>query len=217
MARIFISLLLIITSLSTFGQSGEDHLEPAEGYFNMYKYRYDYYPFIYKHLIKDLSDRPIARMLTLPSFEPENVLSIEAYNHKGKGYKLIYRVCKESIWYKQDKDSVEVVEYEKEIDSTMAGLIEMIFQKVLLETKYFEDSQMGLDGVNYIFSGFNGYFGIRAGEVWSPSKGTKMYELVLIGDYLIELAKSDNDTDSLVFKNAIMRQGEKLLKRLEDE
>ena len=217
MRRVLI-LIGTVFSLTTFGQSAGDHLEPTGGYFNMYRHEYEYYPFIYKHLIKDISWNPIARVLTLPSFSPENVLSIESIDREEKIFKVIYKVCKESIWYREgDKNDIEVIKYEVGIDTTTVNLIRRVFTKAISETRYYEDPGMGLDGVTYIFSAFELGAGIRAGEVWSPDEGTKMNDLVEFVDLLISLAKSDKEDDRLKLRKQIKDKGDKLLKRLSVE
>lgn len=207
-------LLLIPFSLSTFGQSREDHLEPTEGYFSLYRHQYEYYPFVYKHLINDLSWDPVARILTMPSFSGENVLSIESTNKEDTKFKVIYKICKESIWYKKNNDSIEVISFENDIDSTTVILIKKIFGKVLADTRYNKKASAGLDGVTYVFTGFFLGFGVRSGEVWSPANGTKMHDLVELGDLLIELAKSDNSDNRMKLESGIKIKGERLLKRL---
>jgi hypothetical protein len=207
MRRILI-IVLTYVSFATFGQSSGDHLEPTEGYFNMYGHHYDYYPFIYKHLIKGLSYNTVARIVTLPSFSPENVLSIETTDNR-KSYKVIYKICKKSIWYSDNRDKTNVIKYEKEVDSAIVNLIEKVFDKALLQTKYYEDFRMGLDGVNYIFSSK-----IKAGQVWSPKEGTKMNDLVELGELLIAFAQSDGNDDRVKLNQEIMDRGRKLLSRL---
>jgi hypothetical protein len=207
-------LLLISFSLSTFAQSREDHLEPTEAYFSMYRHQYEYYPFVYKHLIKDLSWDPVARILTMPSFSGENVLSIENANKEDTKFKVIYKICKESIWYKKNKDSIEVISFENDIDSTTVILIKKIFGKVLADTRYNKQARAGLDGVNYIFTGFFLGLGVRSGEVWSPANGTKMHDLIELGELLRELAKSENSDNRIKLESEIKTKGERLLKRM---
>ena len=216
MRRLLI-LLLPLLSLTTFGQPGEDHLEPTDGYFNMYGFLHDYYPFIYEHLIKDLSDNPVARMLMLSSFSPENVVSIESADSEEKSYKVIFKECKENLWYKENKNTIEVTAYEQDIDTATVNLVRKVFKKVFFKTSYYDNNLMGPDGVRYIFTGFVLDSGIRTGEVWSPDEGTKMDELVGLGESLIRLAKANNDDDRLKFNKEIKDKGQRLLKRLRSE
>ncbi len=212
--RCSLILLLISLQLSTFGQSGEDHLEPTEGYFSLYRHQYEYYPFIYKYLIKDLAWDPVARILTIPSFSGENVLSIERVGPEDKKFKVIYKTCKESIWYKKDKGSIEVLSFEKDIDSTTVELLRKIFEKVLADTRYNCKGRFGLDGVTYVFTGFSLGFGVRSGEIWSPANGTKMHDLIELGDLLIELAKTENNDNRKKLEDDIKIKGNRLLKRM---
>jgi hypothetical protein len=207
-------VFLTLLSLITQGQIDKiDHLEPARNLFSLYKHEQDYYPFIAKHLLNDLSDVPIARMLMLPSFSSENVLSIESADN-GKTYKAIFKICKESIWYKKNRNAIEVTRYEEPIDTSLVNLIGNVFQVVTSETMYPPvgvPPSTGLDGTTYYFSSFAGLGGMRAGTVWSPSPGTKMNALVEFGEVIIQFAKSDNDTDRMKFKKEIKDKGNKLL------
>ena len=202
---------LTLVSVSSFGQ--EDHLVPTGDYFNLYNHERDYYPYIYKHLFKDLSDTPLARVLTLPSFSPENVLSVENVDKEKENYKVIYVIGKESIWYKKNRNALEVMRYEEPIDTTLVRIISRVFRQATAQVKYpSEDSYaIGLDGVTYVFTTFVAGHGNRSGEVWSPDEGTKMNQLVEFTQALIQLAQSDNDNDRTKFKEAIRRKGQRLL------
>jgi hypothetical protein len=209
-----IILFSILISSTTFGQSSEDHLEPAQSYFNMYNHEKDYYPFIYKHLLADISDGQVISMLTMPSFTPESLMCLENIDKEGKKYKVIYKVCTESIWCKKNRNEIEVTRYEEEIDTATANLIKKVFKTALLQTKFKEQKDIGLDGVTYVVSGNFGLSGTFSGEVWSPNEGTKMYDLIEFGEAIISLAKSDNNSDRLKFKATIKDKGGKLFKRL---
>lgn len=208
-------IFLTLLSLRVFGQT-EDHLLPTENFFSLYKHEIEYYPYISKHLLKDLSDSPLARMITLPSFSPENVVSVESVDKDEKTFKVIFITGKESIWYKTNKNTLETTRYEETIDTSLVTIIKKVFKKATSQVRYMSDDSWagGLDGVTYIFSAFAVGQGNRSGQVWSPDQGTKMNELVEFGDAMIQLAKSDNDNDRLKFKKEIKAKGERLLKGL---
>jgi len=215
MRRVILTFFTLL-SLSVFGQK-EDHLFPTDGFFSLYRHQRDYYPYIHKHLIKDLSDAPLARIITLPSFSPENVLSVESTDKEEKTYKVIFITGKESIWYKKSKNTLEIVRYEEPIDTSLVSIIRKVFKKATSQVKYESDDSWGhhgLDGVTYIFTTFVAMQGNRSGEVWSPDPATKMSQLVEFGQTMIQLAKSDNDNDRLKFKKEIKDKGEKLLSDL---
>ncbi len=199
----------------TFGQPKEDHLEPTDCYFDTNDL--NYYSSIYKHLIKDLSYDPVARMLVLPSFSAENVVSIEGVDRENREYrkfKVIYKTCKKSIYYKKRRNYTKISTYENEIDSVTVRLVNQIFKLVLSDTRYNKNVLSGLDGETYIFSGFFIGFGTQTGQIWSPDEGTKMSGLVELGNTLIQFAKSDNNVDRDKCKMNLRIKGENLLTRL---
>jgi hypothetical protein len=205
-----------------FGQSlmepnDQDHLEPPESYFAIWDHEKDYFPFIYKHLLKDLSDRPVARLLILPSFFPENVVSVESMDKDDLKYRIIYKTCSESVWKRKNRNAVEVIKYEGEVDSAIVNVIKKVFRIALLKTRYNEIDGIGFDGVSYIFSGTFGLSATLSGEIWSPNEGTKMYELVEFGESMIALAKADNNSDRQRLKKEIKENGERLFKRISGE
>lgn len=201
-------MLLTYLSLTVLAQP-EDHLEPTDGYFNMHAHHYEYYPFIYKHLLKDLSGRPVAQMLTLPSRTPESVVSIER-TRGSELYKVIYKVCKESIWFSKDREKNEVITYEKDIDTTMVFLIQQVFEEMLLETRYYEGIYLSLDGVTYIFCSK-----AKSGKVTTPRNETKVNDFAALGLLMIELAKSNNKDDELRIQTEIKTRAKGLLNKLD--
>jgi len=195
--------LLTCASLTISAQSDDDHLEPVAGYLS--NDEHEYYSFIYKHLIEDLYNRPIAWMLTMPGRAPENVVSIE---HTKESFKVSYKICKESIWFSEEKEKNEVITYEQDIDTATVVLIETVFRKVLLEARYRNDFHMPFSGPVYIFSS-----GIMSGQASTPGDGTKMGELAGIGQVMIALAKSSTKEDQIKFNKELRIRAEKFLKK----
>lgn len=201
----------IVVSLESFAQ--DDHLLPADGFFNLYTHEREYYPYIYKHLLKDLSDTPLARLITLPSFTPESVLSVESVGWNKEDYKLIYVIGRESIWYKKNKNTLEVTRYEEPLDTDLVGMIREIFKEVTAQVRYLSDDSrsVGLDGITYVFTTFVAGQGNRSGQVWSPDEGTKMNRLIEFTRVMIQLAQSDSAIERQTFKNELRRKGSRLL------
>ena len=56
----------------------------------------------------NLSDKPLIRLLVMPSFTPENVLDIQ---ERESNYYLIYRIGESKIWSNNDWEKVKVKEY----------------------------------------------------------------------------------------------------------
>jgi hypothetical protein len=206
-----LTILLTYLSLTTFAQP-EDHLEPTDSYLNMDDYRREYYSFVYKHLVKDLQDRPVARMLTLPSRHPESVVSVERVAGSSKfnpQFKLVYKVCKESIWFSEERDKVELIKYENSIDTATVFLIEELFEKMIFKTRYYDALDLPFEGATYIFCS-----GTRSGEVSTPRAETKVNELAELGRLMIELAKSDKEDDRFKLSSEIRNRAKGLIERL---
>jgi hypothetical protein len=194
---------LCIISFCSYGQP--DRLLPVRDYFNHYEHERDYYPHVFNHLINGLSLTPIARVVVLPSFSAEHVISIEKSDNK-KDFSLIYKKCKESIWYSEKRDKIKTEIHEIPIDSSFAILVGKVFIKATTEIKYPTEPQWGLDGITYIMSTFVPKYGIQTGETWSPRTGTRMRQLVDISDILISMTTA-NKADRDKFKNEIQDIG----------
>lgn len=184
------SIILSLFSLhnTVKAQSINDHLKPVESIYDLYDFQFEYYSTVRKVLFKGLSDSPKIRFQEMPSFTPENVLVIE-FNHSQDKYFIVYHIGEKSIWYSKDRENVKVKKYKKEIDKTSVALIESLFKIAISQTKSPEKELRGNDGTNYFFSVRN--YGMKSGKVWSPRKGSKMYELTAIGNTLKELVKSE--------------------------
>lgn len=206
-STILISLaLLLINSSNIFAQEETieldlneiefemaDHLQPVRGFFSAYKFQFEYYIKIRKTLFEGLSDSPFVRFQVMPSFTPENVLDIE-YDRETNQYYLIYQIGEQMIWKVQDWKNNEIKKYKKTIDKSSAELIKSLFEKAILQTKYAENEIPGTDGTDYYFSIDD--FGTKTGMVWSPTQGSLMGRLVAVGQELIRLTKSAEESIS---------------------
>jgi hypothetical protein len=204
--KIVYILILNLLSFSINAQNSSDHLEPVPGVFGEYDFAFEYYSNIRKVLLKDLSDTPDVRFLTLPSFSPEYVLDLN-YDKKTEEYYLIFRVCESQIWTHENGKNIKVKEYKKKIDKNNYILIVDLFQTVVKETKYSKDAMIGIDGTDYYFMVFDN--GIKAGKVWSPNENSKMGRLVEIGNDLIKFTR-----DKSKFNNSLKEKIELLYKDL---
>lgn len=180
-------LLLAATPLLSKAQHHCDHLTPDTGIMGIYDFQFEYYSKVRTVLFEDLPDSPVIRFLRMPSFTPENVLDIQK-NNKGGNHYLIYRVCENMVWENKNWKRIKVKEYRVEIDNKSVGLIQSLFLKAIMQTKYCEENMLGLDGVDYYFYAWD--FGLKSGTIWSPST-PNMNKLIEIAERLTELAKSN--------------------------
>lgn len=206
-------LLLFILPLFCKAQTENDHLEPIGSVWELFDYQFEYYPRVRKVLYEGLTDKPEIRFLVISSFTPENVLDIQQDRENWK-YFLIYHIVEKPIWNNENWENVEVKEYKVEIDGKSVERIKGLFLKAILQTKYKSEIEKGIDGENYHFFAWD--YGVKSGEIWSPSEGMKprMTKLVEIGNDLIELAKTGKEKVS--FDKKFINKIERLMKELEE-
>lgn len=205
----FSIVVYLLCLSSNFNVVAQNNLEPVQSIYDIYDFQFKYYSMVRKILFKGLSDSPEVRYQVMPSFTPENVLVIE-YDDEKKKYYLKYHICKESIWYSDDRKNVKVDTYKKEIDKTSVDLIKSLFQTAVLRTKFPEKIMEGMDGTNYYFS--VNHYGMKSGTIWSPSEYSNTGKLVSIGNTLKELVKSK--ASIVKFDKKFTAQIEKLLNGL---
>ncbi len=186
--KLFVIIILVFSSFSIEEINAQtDHLEPVNGLFDIYDYRFEYYSKVRKVLFNELSDSPEIRFLVMASFSPESVLSIEKDQEDDKYY-IIYHRCNEMIWYNDNWDKIEVTKIKKEIAADNVEIIVKLFKKAIMTVKYPDDELFGTDGTNYYFTVND--FGQKTGTIWSPNEDSRMGRLVEVGMDLIRLAKT---------------------------
>ena len=205
--KIILSAIICLLCTTAFAQRNHDHLVPTRGVFDMWDWRFEYDSRVREVLFDGLSNRPIVRFLTLPSFHPERVVEIigepdNFFIGGDRRFFIVYHISEQQIWMNQDLANVKVQRYRTEIDIESVKLIRSLFgvatsQVRFPETIICEESGMmiisiGLDGTDYYFI-YDCQSGRRSGTVWSPPERSKMRRLVDIGNRLIDLAKSEQE------------------------
>ncbi|PKA81963.1 hypothetical protein ATE92_0086 [Ulvibacter sp. MAR_2010_11] len=167
-----------------------DNLEPVESIFDDYDFLFEYYSHVRKILMNGMSDYPEVRFLIIPSFSPEEVVSIAKENEV---YFIVHHKMEKSIWYtEKNKNKIQVQKKKVEISKPDVLLFKELFKQAIKNRKYPDKEIMGNDGVNYYFSVADAH-PLKTGTVWSPKPGSKMDRLKEIGYALINLVK---ETDS---------------------
>lgn len=156
--------ILIFTITDLLGQ---DNLVHDHGIFDLYKFQFEYYSKIRTILFDGLSESPTARLLVMPSFTPESVLSIEREETSEK-YFLIYHTCEGMIWLSEKPETVKVKKYKKEITEESVALIKSLFLNFIIQTRYPDFDLGGNDGITYTFAVQE--FGMKSGTTWSPQE-----------------------------------------------
>jgi hypothetical protein len=185
---LFLAILLAIKAKC------QDYLEPENGILSTNKSSDGHYLVIKKYLTHDLSNRSTARVIVMPAFSPEYIVSVE---QDSIGYFIFFRTYSKSISneYNNTKsmDNALEVEYKNRIDSTLADQLHELFYQTISQSRYPKTEYFTIpfgpkagkkmrnhishfDGDIYYFSAFEN--GIRSGTTWSPREGTKMAKLV---------------------------------------
>ncbi|AGC77796.1 hypothetical protein LX97_02024 [Nonlabens dokdonensis] len=179
---IIVAFFILSASKKIYAQN--DHLEPVKSIFDEYDFRFVYHSDIRKILMNGMSDAPEVRFLIIPSFATEEVVAIEK---EDENYYIIHHRMTKSIWYTdENKEDIKVQKTKVRISKFDAQLYIDLFKAAMSKRKYPHKMNFGTDGNNYYFSVYDSP--LKTGTTWSPRKGTKMKELVDIGNSLIKLA-----------------------------
>jgi hypothetical protein len=199
-----------IYAWSAQAQQAEDHLQPGRGYFFSHSYAASCYPKVQQVLYTGLSASPLARVVVLPSFGPEYVVSID---QKGSKYYLTYQVCPDSLGADLQKTAKQVAIDSKavEVSQGLAKLLHQTFNTAIAQTKYPKPVQsIRADGITFVFSAFQVGIDLQGGETWSPATGN-MGALVALVDHLKQLASTPADQQ---LQRDLLHEANKLLANL---
>jgi hypothetical protein len=144
----------------------------------------------------------IARVVCLPSFEPEWALWLR------RDDKTVFSVslteAERSLWYSSLKDEnpllVPVVKRRRELPMELVSAICEVWRKVLFETRHPQTHFPGCDGVTYHFSHWAQETGTMAGKTWSPPEATPPGRLVAISHSLRRFLIEDELSIELVME-----------------
>lgn len=208
--RLLIIAIIFFHANNVFSQ--KDHLLPMEGIFGIFDFQVEYYSEVRKFLFEGLEEVPSFRIIVLPSFSQECMVTSK---RKGDKNYLLFRRTNKSIWYTMEDEksklkTIKTIDFEIEIDSTTNELFFELFNTVLENTKYSETDMMGLDGTTYIFQTFKFREGKRSGYTWSPNEKTKLGRLVKIVEMLAEYAQEKKNRHLALIKKEV----ETLIKEL---
>jgi len=192
-ALLIISISFAFT-LTTFAQL--EKLKPEQGYFSGFSDNNLYYPTVRKVLYDEVPPLPKVRIIVLPSFSAEYLITI--YRNKDIVY-LSYRIAKKKIWdfCNLTNDKVGYTESKINFDPILANKLESLFFQAIRNAKFTSleaDVEVG-DGVHFIFETFKGGYGIIGGEAWAPSRTTDHSGLITLAYWLEDCAKQGQILD----------------------
>ena len=117
--------------------------------------------------------------------------------------------------YALSKIRSDVVRNEAPIEVKAVSLLENLWVNMLNQVRYPDKKNNGLDGVTYHFATFKKGEGYLTGQVWSPSKGTIVYDLVelvkILGEY-----PSSKEKDRKQISDNLQTMAKNLLDRIDD-
>jgi len=195
--------IVVFIGLCLSSKAQPDNLQPEKGLFSGNNLQESYYSAVKKVLFDSLSLQTDLRIIVLPSFLPEYLISLDTKD--GKTY-LTYRIAKQQIWnIPKPNDQIKCNNYKIVFDSSITKKIHELFVLAISQAK-FDYLSDGLDGTNYFFLTFENGFGLIGGQTWSP-KTEKLSGLVAIADWLTECAKAG----SVMNKDKMLQKINKLI------
>jgi len=150
-------------------------------------------------LFDSLSVNTGLRVVVLPSFSPEYLISLDTKN--GKTF-LTYRIAKEQIYQfpTTKNDQVKYNNYKIEFDPSLAKKIHELFFLAISKAR-FKSGLDGVDGTSYVFITYEPGYGLIAGQTWSP-RSEKLLGLVVIAEWLNDCARNGDvlNKDKMLLK-----------------
>jgi hypothetical protein len=183
--------------------SAQDHLEPAKGILNQPEWEWSHAQRIREVLLKDAADYHLARMICLPAFHPEWVVTVVRAEAKDfdapHSYYVEYVGLEKSLFRLKDFQGVTVKQSRAPLDHETAESLNKTWRRMLRTTRYPKEPRLGADGVTYHFSRFlpmidrgqdDPLAGWEQGTIWSPDEESQCGELVAIGERLKAYAQA---------------------------
>jgi hypothetical protein len=146
----------------------------------------EYHQAVRRLLLDDELYGILAQVVCLPSFQPEWALHVMRAPD-GRCRARLARAEKQ-IWPNAFKSEVTVSE--RPLSSDLAEQLEVIWEWVLLQTRYPCKHHGGLDGTTYHFQTFSMKSGTLCGQTWSPVPHTTPGKLVKLCHRLYDFVQS---------------------------
>ncbi|MGJ8655832.1 MAG: hypothetical protein ACSHX6_05215 [Akkermansiaceae bacterium] len=184
--RTFSILTALLFPFTTSAQSTS--LEPAEGYFSSYNFSHEYRIKVRNILLKGISDKPDAMLVTLASFSPETAIVLS----EGE---LIELKCSKQIWNNDAPEKIIVKKRSIRLSKELAEAVQTLWFDALGSTRYSNERRAGLDGASHYFTSFRVGLGLRAARAWSPAEKSLPSELLRVAHELINLKAGESKTE----------------------
>ncbi len=186
--------------------SAQDHLAPEAGILNTPSFHWDYSKRLRDVLLKDAASYHLARMVCLPSFETEWVVTVVREDGADlddpRTYFVEYVGAESKLFRTEDSQDIKVRKARAAIDPDTAEFLNTTWRRMLRRTRYPKEPRLGADGVSYHFSRFvplidrgrnDPRAGWEQGTIWSPDEDSLCGELVAIGEGLKDYALAQQE------------------------
>jgi hypothetical protein len=183
--------------------SAQNHLEPEEAAFSQPEVLWKYAKRLHDVLLQDAAKCYVARMVCLPSFENEWVVTVVREDRPDFDAPHTYYVESVSANHKlfsaKNPADLTVTRSRATLDRETAESLARVWRRMLRATRYPKVPRVGADGVEYHFSRFLPFVdgglseplaGWEQGRIWSPSEKSPTGELVAIGEQLKAYAQA---------------------------
>ena len=160
------------------------------------RYERDLYPKLLGHF----NEYPLIRYVVLPAFDPEYAFQIEELDSTSLIIRANYFLT--SFWDSHRRDTVFPIHASIKVDFKTGIQLSKLIQKELYDVDQKHYISGVQDGIDYFFYVYDRDKGLICGEINSPDKGTRLYDLVSICEQIMLYVKYE-DADSCNFKEAI--------------
>jgi hypothetical protein len=209
--------------------SAQDHLEPERGILNQAEWQWNYSLKLREVLLKDAGGYHLARMVCLPAFEPEWVVTVVRQDGEDRDapqtYFVEYVAAEKKLFPPNEAQGVKAKKSRAPLDRETAESLNKTWRRMLRMTRYPKEPRLGADGVDYHFSRYvplvdrgqsDPLAGWEHGTIWTPDEESTCGELVAIGERLKAYATAQPEDRAKVSRE-IRERADKLASRLDRE
>jgi hypothetical protein len=176
-----------------------DELEPVASALTELSDIEDYHRKLRSLLLRKAPDRSNLQFLSMPSFEPESLLTVFA---DGTEYRGVTLRPDQSLWYdKRPAASVAIKEHKKAIPTEVAKRAMALWRTMLTRTRYQKHEGVDLDGIRYVFLISEERGRAREGETANPVEKTRGWWLANIGELSTKFVEAPANAEADLLKD----------------
>jgi hypothetical protein len=194
-------LIVAILANAWYSASAQNHLEPEEGILNELEFRWEHRKRIREVLLKGAAFYHVARMVCIPAFRPEWVVTVVQEEAEDAdtpdSYYVEYVAVDKKLFPPNANEKLTVKKERAVLARETAEALNTTWRRILRSTRYSRNPRIGADGVGYHFSrGVPLKYrdgGFEQGQIWTPVQSSPCGELVAIGEALRDYACAKPD------------------------